>query len=235
MVPLETPQGQQFVANIADAALPRVCTAAEVFEAQLEPTWCGLASIATALRLLSSLEPSCLSRAITSSANQESLFLQESTIRGGTHRSSRQLAAGLSLAEGERLLSVVLRNEVSVSVRRQSASDVDIFGLTLADDLERMASSASNEVLLVNVLRLVKGSWTGHWMVIAASVKVPGGDGLWALALDPAAHKLGPHWLPIDLLAATMCTRNYRDEPRGYLCVTASPPPIVGEEIMTMV
>ena len=208
---LDSQRGQALAAMLHDAALPRVCAASDAFEAQLEPTWCGLASILTGLRTLAALEP--MLHAVPHT--QESLFEHERAL--GHPVSARQLRGGLSLAEGERLLSALLQDlgwQHAVSLRRQSADDVELFAALLWSDLDAMACSAST-VLLVNVLRQVQGVWTGHWMVCAAAVLEP--DGAQALALDPAAHKLGPHWLPHSVLLSSMCTSNALGQPRGYL------------------
>ena len=57
-----------------------------------------------------------------------------------------------------------------------------------------------------------------------ATASVQWGGAWWALALDPAAHKLGPHWLPESLLLSTMCTLNSRGEARGYLSLSLAAP-----------
>ena len=222
LVPLESAQGQALAAALADALLPRMCAASEAFESQQEGSWCGLAAICTALKALASLEPNLLSADAASALSQECLFGIEQEARRAPP-SSRQLAAGLSLAEGELLLAdlglPMLRS------RRQPADD-PTFAETLAMDL----SSTRNQIMLVNVLRQVGGVWTGHWMTCAASVHSRGE--CWVLVLDPAAHKLGPHWLPEGMLLSTMATRNVRGEARGYLvlsleagCAPATAPP----------
>ena len=64
------------------------------------------------------------------------------------------------------------------------------------------------------------GSQCGSAILCAACARVDEGDAAWVLLLDPAAHKLGPHWLPQEILAATMCTVNSRGEARGYLAIS---------------
>ena len=58
-------------------------------------------------------------------------------------------------------------------------------------------------------------------MLVAGSVRVAGER--WILMLDPAAHKLGPHWLPELLIISAMATLNYRHEARGYLAIDLPP------------
>ena len=220
LVPLASPQGQALAAYLQDAALSRVCAASDAFVAQIEPTWCGLASISTALQTLRTLHPSFRSKA----ESQEELFEVERAARGPSlGPSSRQLRGGLSLAEGEALAARLLRGTAwQDALRRHSADDAHSFAGALGADLDDLASTAG-KILLVNVLRQVQGAWTGHWMVVAAAIVDPSGE-VWALALDPAAHKLGPHWLPESLLLSTMCTLNYRGEARGYLSLSLAAP-----------
>ena len=119
-----------------------------------------------------------------------------------------RLVAGVSLAELEKLMRRRLaQHGAAACVRRVDGCPAREWG----------ADSRLPAPLLVNCLRHVQGRWTGHWMLTAVAVETEAGR--WVLLLDPAAHKLGPHWLPEDILTAAMCTRNYRGELRGYLAV----------------
>lgn len=107
-------------------------------------------------------------------------------------------------------------------MRRDSSGDQKQFMAALCDDLDAIGSARATTapLLVVNVLRHVQGHWTGHWMVVGARASVGGEN--YVLLLDPAAHKLGPHWLPQEILAATMRTVNSRGEARGYLAISHS-------------
>jgi len=187
------------------------------FEPQREGSWCGLASISTALQCLITLHP----HLALSPPTQEALFEREAATRGIAAGMARQLPSGLSLAEGARLIESVLPCGSALSVRRQSADVPERFAAEFDIDLLEMASSA--HMILVNLIRQLKGVWTGHWMVVAGSVRHDDGE-VWVLVLDPAAHKLGPHWLPVSVLLSAMCTCNVRGEPRGYVTLSAPPP-----------
>lgn len=210
LVPLESEHGQALAASLPDFALPRLCAATEYFEAQIEASWCCIAAFRMALRALAALAPSVLSSEIVAAYTQETLFQIEQAARG-QQGASRQLGGGVSLAEGELLLAD-LGLQGALRVQRHCA-DEESFGSSLEADL----ASRAQQLLCVNVLRQVQGRWTGHWQVVVASAQV-GGDA-WALVLDPAAHKLGPHWLPHSTLLNCMATRNVRGEARGYLAL----------------
>ena len=218
-VPLESPRGQELTAWLADDALRKLFALHDAFEPQKEGTWCGLCSLAIALRGLAVLHPERLKESVfpskPSELTQDFLFEKERQSRSvwATATSGRQLQSGLSLAECENLVKRLGR----VNARRQSADELGFFS-SLSSDL----TASDHQVVLVNLLRCVKGSWTGHWMVIAAGVRrvlENGEEDAWALILDPAAHKMGPHWLPVDLLASCMITENNRGEARGYIVV----------------
>ena len=166
---------------------------------------CALAAIVCAVRTLS---PST-----TAHITQERLFHH---VTGGA-ATSRGLRSGISLSECESLLAS-LALPTSVRFRLQQADDPELFSAVFSADLQEISNG--KKLLLVNVLRQLKGTWTGHWMVCAARAAVESGE-TWALALDPAAHKLGAHWLPDGLLLSAMCTRNTRNEARGYILIEA--------------
>ena len=75
-------------------------------------------------------------------------------------------------------------------------------------------------VILINFLRFLRGSWTGHWAVIGGVSHDR--NGAHVLILDVAAHKTGPHWLPLSLLVSCICTRNSLGAARGYIRLAQS-------------
>ena len=85
-------------------------------------------------------------------------------------------------------------------------------------------AEASGAHLLVNLKRWLpseKAQPTAHWSPLAGFAERGGPDGgePYALLLDVAAPAIGPHWLPLRLLAACMCTANMHGAPRGYLSI----------------
>ena len=88
-------------------------------------------------------------------------------------------------------------------------------------------SEADGAHLLVNLKRWLpseKAQPTAHWSPLAGFAERGGPDGgePYALLLDVAAPAIGPHWLPLRLLAACMCTANMHGAPRGYLSIASS-------------
>jgi len=234
LIPLDSEAGQSYAARLSDGHAARLAQLLDAFEPQAYGSWCGLAAAACALQVLGA----------TASATTQAALFKEALIV--TRSTTGQLTAGLSLADLEALIIRSLRErrlETVASVRCASAADPAMLASTLDADLaEEGASTYSANydssdhaarsavdcdlaadlpppppILLVNVLRTVQGSTTGHWMLAAGSVRV-GGE-RWVLVLDPAAHKLGPHWLPELVLISCMATLNSRGEPRGYLAI----------------
>lgn len=207
LVPLNSEKGQIFAAHLSDAALPRLCAASDSYEAQSEPSWCGMAAIRMGLRTLSALFPDRLSHDVANAFTQDVICSIEQQARGQPS-TARGLRAGLSLAEAAALLADLGLHGI-LHVRLRSAADAK-FEAGASLDL-----AAADQVMLVNVLRQVRGQSTGHWMVVCATTHVNGDT--WALILDPAANKLGPHWLPEAMLLSSMATLNYRGEGESAL------------------
>ena len=208
---LDSPEGQLLAAHIDDSSLQYVVAACDSFEAQIEGSWCALAAIVCACKALS----------LTSALPEMTQVALFQHVTGST-ATSGGLRAGISLGECEQLLASLGLRHASESgpatcqIRSVSANDANAFAAVLCADLGEVASGS--KLMLVNVLRQVKGIWTGHWMVVAARVTTNTGDS-WALVLDPAAHKLGAHFLPEGTLVAAMCTLNSRGEARGYVMI----------------
>lgn len=233
MVLLSSEAGQHFAARMSDSGVARLTLLLDYFQPQEYGSWCGLAAAA------------CAMNAFGGATTQAALFEEALIV---TRSATRQLAAGLSLADLETLIGRALQQQQQqrgigpATVRKASAADPALLTSSLDADLAEMpvagTYSANYEssgnvsrsadaadaysadpppVLLVNVLRTVKQATTGHWMLVAGSVRV--GEERWVLVLDPAAHKLGPHWLPELTLISCMATVNFRGEPRGYLAI----------------
>ena len=233
LVPLDSEAGQSYAARLSDAHAARLAQLLDAFEPQAYGSWCGLAAATCALKVLG----------VGNGITQAALFEEALIV---TRSATGQLTAGLSLADLEALMVRSLRHKPFfglASVRSASAADPALLASALDADLAEDGANAYSAnydssgctvrsvasphtaadlpppppILLVNVLRTVQGSTTGHWMIAAGSVRV-GGE-RWVLVLDPAAHKLGPHWLPELALISCMATLNSRGEPRGYLAV----------------
>jgi hypothetical protein len=94
--------------------------------------------------------------------------------------------------------------------------------------LDLLAAEAEG-ALLLNFLRRLHGSWTGHWAVVGG---VAFGDAqTYVLILDVAAHKAGPHWVPLPLLVRCICTLNSHGVPRGYLRMSSTPEANLGHSV----
>ena len=233
MVLLSSEAGQHFAARMSDSGVARLTLLLDYFQPQEYGSWCGLAAAA------------CAMNALGGATTQAALFEEALIV---TRSATRQLAAGLSLADLETLIGRALQQQQQqrgigpATVRKASAADPALLTSSLDADLAEMPvagtysanyDSSGNvsrsadaadaysadppPILLVNVLRTVKQATTGHWMLVAGSVRV--GEERWVLVLDPAAHKLGPHWLPELTLISCMATINFRGEPRGYLAI----------------
>ena len=88
--------------------------------------------------------------------------------------------------------------------------------LTLSLTLTRNLSRTLGRTLTLT-LTLEKAQPTAHWSPLAGFAERGGPDGgePYALLLDVAAPAIGPHWLPLRLLAACMSTANMHGAPRG--------------------
>lgn len=225
MLLLDCDAGQQFSAHLSDEGATQLWLLLNSFEPQQHGAWCGLAVAATALKALGAIEPPTQTALF-----EEALVVQRMTVQ-------RQLNGGLSLDDLRQLmLRSLQRHNLSVGVRCVSAANPELLASSLDADLIEGASSASRgagggarpdaaaalrPLLLVNLIRTLGGSTTGHWVLVGGAVRV-GGE-RWVLILDPAAHKCGPHWLPELQLIACMATLNVRGEPRGYLALESYP------------
>lgn len=207
---LSSDVGQDLAARLDDTSAARLALLLDVYEAQIEGAWCGLAVTATALKVLAVLAE----RPRTPTATQHQLFEQALVV---TRAQTRRLPAGISMAELEVLVDAHTP-AFGARVRRvDGGGDATLLASALDADLNDTVGAAP-PLILVNLIRHVKGQTTGHWMLIGGSVQTAPGE-RWILMLDPAAHKLGPHWLPELLLVSAMATLNSRGEPRGYLAV----------------
>ena len=104
-------------------------------------------------------------------------------------------------------------------------SEADGFTRRLARALREAEADGAH--LLVNLKRWLpseKAQPTAHWSPLAGFAERGGPDGgePYALLLDVAAPAIGPHWLPLRVLAACMCTANMHGAPRGYLSIASS-------------
>lgn len=217
LVPLESEVGQAYTSHLSDIVLPRTTLLIDAFEPQQSASWCGLACVRMAMKVL--VGPDIGRPALPS---QRDLLEMARSWSAARHIDRDALRAGISLSELEAFLTKVLASDPQMqfahaNVCRRDATDPALFGAALVSDLDDVASQQHSPILLVNLLRYVAGAWSGHWMVVAGSVRVGGEQ--WVLMLDPAAHKLGPHWLPRSTLASAMCTFNSRGEPRGYILI----------------
>lgn len=196
MVPLDSTRGQALAASLTDGWASRAAELVACFEPQEHGAWCALASSAIALRALgASAVPS-----------QRQLY-------------DRHFAAGMrngvSLTQLHALMQETLLAALAVDVALRIGDDGARLVETLSADL--LLGEADGSVVLINFLRQLGGHWTGHWSVLGgiAFDEVDGEP--YALVLDVAAHKAAPHWVPLPLLAACICTRNRFGESRGYL------------------
>ena len=212
LVHLDSDRGQQFAARLDDENAAWLTQLLDAFEAQQHGSWCALAVDALILKVLRAENSSDASNA-TTAPNQEQLLDDALVV---TRANKRQLPAGISLQENFELVSGLLDTHArgSASVFKVDSADPALLASALDTDL----ASRPHSVIIANLLRQVKGSITGHWVVVAGSIRTAD-DEEWILILDPAAHKLGPHWLPKMLLIAAMATVNHRGELRGYLAV----------------
>ena len=190
LVPLESEAGQTFAARLSDEGTSYLCLLLDSFEAQIEGSWCGLAVTAAALKVLKAWGD-C--EAFVALPTQQHLFEEALAV---TRATKRALSSGMSLAEVEELVARRLRQHAMRAVVRlvDGGGDPTQLSLAFRDDLEAFGSGSSDantprRLLLVNLVRHVKGQSTGHWLLIAGSVRIA--DERWILLLDPAAHKLG--------------------------------------------
>ena len=209
MVPLESETGQALVAHMGDDDVVRLSRLLDAFEPQQYGSWCGLAVLSTVLKVLGA------ARLPTQAALFESALIMQQRTK------ARQLNGGLSLADLYELTKQSLaQHGIQASVRREAAADPVLLTSAFdADcgDIHPHSATTTPPLLMINLIRTVGGATTGHWVLAAGSVHV-GGE-CWVLILDPAAHKLGPHFLPDLHLISCMSTLNVRGEPRGYLAV----------------
>ena len=208
LVPLASAEGQRIAGNLSDGWAIRLAALDAAYEAQAEASWCAFASGVVALR------------ALASTGADVSVPTQQALRDLHVRTRSAQSGGGVSLAE----LDVLLRGIVgsSVEVHRQSGDEYDSLLASLGADL--LLGESDGSVVLINLLRLLGGHWMGHWSVIGAlSAHADDGSCAYALVLDVAAHKVEHHWVPLELLARCLCTRNARGESRGYLRL--APPP----------
>ena len=193
---LESPAGQRLAASMTDAWAERCAVLLSAFEPQAHPAWCALASTVVAWRALG----------LSSVPTQQSLCNYYTAMFGGECR-------GISLTQLEVMLQTFAADaNASLRVHCCAGDVADELLVSLLGDLESEGS-----FVLVNFLRQLNGSWTGHWSVIAGIACDADGTDKHALVLDVAAHKIGPHWVALPLIVACMATRNHLNQSRGYI------------------
>lgn len=195
LVLLESKTGQQLAACMTDGWAERCALLLSMFEAQKEGSWCSFASTRIAFRAMG----------VTDMSQRQLL--------DAFYRTDR-MNSGVSLGMLNRFLRT-LTAELGADVVVQCAAGEDYNSLLTALGSDLLLAEADGSVLLINFLRLLRGSWMGHWSVLGGISH--DGPLAYALVIDVAAHRIGPHWVPLPLLASCIATRNGLGEARGYL------------------
>lgn len=216
VVPLASPGGEALAAAMSDGWAVRCSQLTSLFEPQAEGSWCGIASLAIALK---SLRVS--GRGHTPSQHEifKSFVHGQNIVPGGSMRH------GLSMAQEKQLCEVVFAKlGLPHRVVKEEGVGVEAVASRLTAQLRQAADD--DTLFLVNLLRSVPSERNGdargmaHWSPLAGFVERHGSEP-YALFLDVAAPKMGSHWLPLRLLAECICTRNMYNQPRGYLRIAA--------------
>ena len=206
LVLLDDAEGQRIAASLSAGWFKRAQALLAAFEPQADGAWCSFASTVIALRALGA------PHVPTQRVLYDDFVRALGGMRGGVSLSELHTFLGQASATycGSRL-SV----ELQPAHERQRVLD-ELFGALLLGE-------ADGSVVLINFARQLAGQWTGHWSVLGG-VAIDERSVAYALVLDVAAHKVGVHWVPLEMIAACLCTRNVRDEVRGWLRVSMSAP-----------
>jgi len=217
VIPLDSPGGEALAAAMSDGWAVRCSQLASLFEPQAEGSWCGIASLAIALK---SLRLSGKGHVPSQYEIFKGFVQGRNIVPGGSMRH------GLSMAQEKQLCEVVLAKlGLPHRVVKEEGVGVEAVASQLTAQLRQAADD--DTLFLVNLLRSVPSERNGdargmaHWSPLAGFVERAGSEP-YALFLDVAAPKMGSHWLPLRLLAECVCTRNMHDQPRGYLRIAAA-------------
>ena len=228
---------------------------------QAEGSWCGLASLAIVLRALQPTGKAPSQQALFSGFVQPGAIVPFGSLRHGLSM-EQLLALGQAVGAQMHLPAAVTpvwgvlepaseaggsgavdhpNGTADLSSDLSSPADpsgavggfADPFTRRLARALRE--AEASGRYLLANLKRWLpseKAAPTAHWSPLAGFAERPGSGEPYALLLDVAAPAIGPHWLPLRLLAACMCTANMHGAPRGYLSIEPLPVSVSGLRII---
>lgn len=212
LVLLSSPAGQRLAASLTVTGGSRLRTLLSLFEAQEEQSWCGYAALRVALR-------ACGAAAVLSQSElhglRSTLAEQEAeNVRGGA---SSLAGGGLSIAQLARLARPLLEaSALNLEQQHGDPASPPAFGSQLAAAVSHASDSDSGSIVLLNFLRQLDGWRGGHW-VVAGGLAHDAEGTAFVLLLDVAAHRIGPHWLPLGLLAALCSTVNVHGVPRGFV------------------
>jgi len=201
---LDDPAGQRIAECMSEGWATRAAVLLSAFEAQANGAWCALAASVIALRTIN--------------------YAAEGLILVPTQRElhdeyvhANGLQGGVSLSELDAILRLVsvVRCASALQVEFHPGHDQQQTLSSLYSDL--LLAEQDGSVLLVNFLRQLRGVWTGHWSVLGGLAVDARTGARHVLVLDVAVHKIGCHWVPLEMIVACICTVNHRKESRGYL------------------
>lgn len=186
--------GRLLAARLGATAGRRLAEWQSCWEAQEHGSFCALASVVAAAKLLAPDAGGYGGQGVASQAPSQR-WLWDSVVAP-----RRLMTRGVSLADGARIVEAI-----GLSAEARCSPDESDIAHRLSLDIEDTTCC-----VLANYWR----PSGGHWSPVAA---LSGGH---LLVMDTNAARLPPHWVPLESFARMLCRHNaVTGKPRGYLVV----------------